>query len=510
MCMGMPKRNDHPMNDRDELLGSTSAVEVGAHRFDLFFDLCREMLCFAGLDGYFKRVNPAFERNLGHSSDVLLSKPFVEFVHPDDRAATIQELAGLRRGRDTTMFENRYLCANGSYCWLEWSARAVAGDEVYAVARNITESREAREALQESEQRFRQLAETIREVFYVVKADCSQVLYVSPAFEDIWQQSSESLYADPKMWLQCIRGDRDRERVAELFGQLLDVGTYEAEYTIERKDGTCRRIWDRAFTVLDDDGSVIRVVGIAEDVTARREAEDRARQRESELAHVARLTTLGELASGIAHELNQPLSAISIQSESCRLALGVNRIERALEDLDAIALQTQRAGQIMRRLRHFVRRRDPITTAVDVNQVVTDVVRFVEYQTNANSIDIEIIQASVPRVSGDPIQLQQVVLNLVQNAIHAVSGTEHPEIVIEIDHAGKAVTIAVRDRGPGVTGEELERIFEPFYTTKSSGIGIGLPISQSIVEGHGGRLIAANRPCGGMEFRIELPEGPRQ
>ncbi|MCA8959493.1 MAG: PAS domain S-box protein [Planctomycetes bacterium] len=477
-------------------------------RFEQFFDLCREMLCFASYDGYFTLVNNAFVKALGYTKSELLSRPFVDFVHPEDIASTQAELKHLGKGFESIDFVNRYLDRHGRYRWLEWSARPFQG-EIYAVARDITESRNALDALRESEQRFRELAEHIREVFYVYDGSLTQPQYVSPAFEEIWGRRADELYSDPSIWIESIV-DKDRRRVVRARESANETG-YEVRYAIVRADGSLRFIWDLSFPIHSDGGQIVRVVGIAEDITARRRAEDQVRQRESELAHVARLTTMGEMASGIAHELNQPLSAISIHAESGRLGLMRGDRERVVEDLQSIARQTERAGQILRRLRDFVRRHEPSTCLLSLGDVVREVVEFLEFELEAKDIRVQVEVEPTAMVDGDRIQLQQVVMNLVQNAIQAVGGGESRTIVVRVsacdadDDFPDSVCVSVEDRGPGIAEGLLDRVFEPFFTTKPGGLGIGLSISQSIVEAHGGRICATTPGEGGSVFRFSLP-----
>ncbi|MEM7262653.1 MAG: PAS domain S-box protein, partial [Planctomycetota bacterium] len=334
-------------------------------RYEQFFLLCKDLLCFAGTDGYFQQVNPAFTETLGFSEQELLSRPFLDFVHPDDRESTISEIANLDAGRDTVAFTNRYRCKDGRLLWLEWSARPTASGAVFAVARDVTANREAVTALRESEQRFRELAEHIREVFYVFDAHGQELLYVSPAFESVWGFPTDDFYSDPSTRFRSIGCSQERARVENAWKlSCLRERDFDLEYSIVRPDGGVRWVRDRCYPIVID-SVLTKIVGIAANITARREAEEAARARSTELAHVARLSTMGELASGIAHELNQPLSAISIHAETCRMQLANQKAETALEDVDAITAQTERAARVLRRLRAFVRKHEPTTKVVD-------------------------------------------------------------------------------------------------------------------------------------------------
>lgn len=479
-------------------------TDPGSREFERFFELSRDLLCFAGVDGYFKRVNPSFVRVLEFSEAELLSRPFIEFVHPEDRAATLSELSGLVDGQETHSFENRYRTKRGVYRWFEWSARPTGDGDVYAIARDVTESRHALAALKENEQRFRDIAEHIAGVFYIYGAQGRELQYVSPAFDAIWGRSGALLYGDPDLWGSTIV-EADRERVAQAWARCPSHGAFEQEYSIERPDGDLRRIWDRAVPIRAESGEVKRVVGIAEDISLRRAAEDRARGREAELAHVARLSTLGELASGIAHELNQPLSAIATLAESCRLSVARESLENTLADLEVIAKQAERAGAILRRMRNMVRRHEPSFVEVDLSSLVREVVGFVEFGLGPDGVTLAIDVEPGLAVQGDSIQLQQVLMNLLQNAIQAVESSAEKRVEIRARGDDSAVVLEVSDTGPGIQNEMLARIFEPFFTTKKSGLGIGLAFSQSIAEAHGGSLHASSDSGGGTTFEWTLP-----
>ncbi len=253
------------------------------------------------------------------------------------------------------------------------------------------------------------------------------------------------------------------------------------------------------------------VCAVARDITKRRRAEDEARLHQEELIHVARLSTMGEMASGLAHEINQPLSAIVNYANGClrRLDAGAVTTPQLVAAIEQISAQATRAGEIIRRLRAFVRKDKPKRNEIDVNDVVNEVAAFVEAEASRAEVNVRLCLSDRPaRVLADAVQIEQVILNLFRNAVESVSaGDGRPrDLVIETSSANDStVAVAVHDKGAALSPEAIQRAFEPFYTTKPHGMGMGLAISRSIVEAHGGTLDASPNANGGMSVSFTLP-----
>jgi two-component system sensor histidine kinase DctS len=254
-------------------------------------------------------------------------------------------------------------------------------------------------------------------------------------------------------------------------------------------------------------------MGSVLDITERKRARELVRQREEKLAATARLVTMGEMTSTIAHELNQPLSAIASYTTGCLNLIEAGEL-RAGELRDALrktAQQAQRAGRIIRRVHDFVRKSEPARGPVRMNAVVEEAVGFVEAEARKRRVTIYTRPAALdPEVQADRLLLQQVVLNLLRNAMDAMSETPPEGRVIEVATAGAggAITVSISDRGCGVAPAVRERLFEPFFTTKGEGMGMGLTICRSIMELHGGRVWAEPNPGGGTVFSFALPADP--
>jgi len=248
----------------------------------------------------------------------------------------------------------------------------------------------------------------------------------------------------------------------------------------------------------------------ARDITAIRRAEQELRRHQAELVHVCRLSTMGEVATGMAHELNQPLAAIVNYASGCgrRLRAGTGQSEELAQVMDHIGRQAQRAGEIIKRLRALVGKQAPVRGRVDLNNMVAEVCAFAEFETAklGLAIDLDLAAGELP-VWVDLVQIEQVLLNLVRNALEALAEVPplRRHLVIRTRReAGWAITL-VEDQGPGIDPEDMKRLFDPFFTTKNNGMGMGLPISQTIIDNHGGEIRASSEPGVGTRFAVRLP-----
>lgn len=277
-----------------------------------------------------------------------------------------------------------------------------------------------------------------------------------------------------------------------------------------------RRVWLMSFhPIKSDQGCVFGMGVVVQDITKRVRAEEQARQRLADLAHLTRLGTLGEMATGLAHELNQPLAAIVNYVQTCaqRIRSGRNGSEDLLDDIEQAAAQAQRAGEIIEHLRRVVRKREPRGAKVDINKIVREAADLMEFETRPNGVDLHFeLEEFLPPVTVESIQIEQVIVNLMRNGLEALKETEPRERRLDIrttHRARGAVVFTIHDTGSGLKGDALERVFDPYFTTKSDGMGMGLSISRSIIEGHGGRLWATSGGDRGTTFQFTLPVDKR-
>jgi two-component system sensor kinase FixL len=379
-----------------------------------------------------------------------------------------------------------------------------------ALERQIAARVQAECALRDSEERFRQLAEHIREVFWVYGINEERLLYVSPAYEDIWGRSVRNFHDRPLDWIEAIHPD-DRPRVREAHANKLETGHLSEEYRIVRPDGAIRWIWDRGFPISDEAGHVYRIAGLAEDITARKLAEDQLRRQQVELARMSRLSLAVELASNLAHDLNQPLAAIVAYTQACLALLRQDRTDpRELTGtLEEVVNQGMRAGGIIRHLRELVHKHPAPQTALDLNALIHAVVHYAQLELRQAAVALKLeLAEGLPAILADDFQIQLVVLYLMRNAIEAMhEAAEGPRqlIVRTIPGDEDTVRVTLSDSGPGLSPEAAERLFQPFFSTKPGGMGLGLSVSRSIIESQGGRLWATPNPDRGVSFHFTLP-----
>jgi PAS domain S-box-containing protein len=325
-------------------------------------------------------------------------------------------------------------------------------------------------------------------------------------------QTQEYVNSHPEAWMASVHPE-DRERVSRTYWEGIRSGhgfTMEARY-FRVSDGTYRWHLDRAVSVRDPEGNILRFVGTSTDVHDFRQVQDELRNAQAELAHMTRVMTMGELTASIAHEVNQPLGAIvtSAAAGARWLASKPPQIDKARRALERIAKDGKRAAEIIRRIRALMKRQAPRKEWLDINETILEVIALAQYQLRRSEILVDTqIGSSLPLVRGDRVQLQQVLLNLIINAIEAMTEIkERPrELWIMSGSDGPdTVTVEVRDSGTGLIPEHAPHLFEPFYTTKAEGLGVGLSISRSIVEAHGGRISAAANAPHGTVFRVSLP-----
>ena len=301
----------------------------------------------------------------------------------------------------------------------------------------------------------------------------------------------------------------------DIMSELNRSGRWEGELVHTGRDGRRMIVASRWALQRDGRDRAVAILETNNDITARRSIEDGLHRAQSELAHVARVATLGELTASIAHEVNQPLAAVVTNGEACLRWLGraVPDIGQARTSVEHMIKNGQRASEVVRRLRALSRKADPAYGPVSLVDVVNDVALLVGRELQVRRATLTVNAAGdPPAVQGDRVQLQQVVMNLLMNGLQAMDGvTGRPRrLAVDVGRAASepAVVLTVSDAGPGIEAANLGRLFDAFFTTRQDGMGMGLSISRSIVEAHGGRIWAANREDGGARFHVSLPIAP--
>jgi len=439
-------------------------------------------------------------------------------VHPDDRDEVLAGWAAAVASGKRYDARFRMRLKDGSYRFAHVRAAPQLDDQGqvlrwYGVTEDVHEQQQAQLAQHEAEERYRLAAQATNDAIW----DCDLV-------EDLtdWGENAALVLGVRGGPLGRTRGswwsDRlhpdERADIVESFGEAIRSGAarWTRTYRFRRDDGGYADIFDRGFIIRDAHGRGVRAVGAMQDLTERNRAEAEIRRMQAELIHVSRLSAMGTMASTLAHELNQPLAAISnFLSGTKRIAErpDVSR-EILLEALDGAEAASRRAGEILRRLRDLVSRGKVSVQTEHLPELIEEA-RALAFDEAAAGISYHLkLDPKAAWVKVDRIQIQQVMINLVRNAVEAMAGCKQREVTIGTRLAGQMIEIEVADTGPGIPTQNIESLFSEFMTTKSEGMGLGLPISRTIIEAHGGAIRAENRAEGGASFVFTLQRAKNQ
>ncbi|HVJ18661.1 MAG TPA: PAS domain-containing protein [Polyangiaceae bacterium] len=438
-------------------------------------------------------------------------------IHPEDRDGILRNCeAVVFRGSGTEwQSEYRLLGAGGGERVVldrGYVQRDASGNllRVVSVMSDITGERKATAALRESEERFREMTSAINQVFWAITFDHTKTLYVSPAFETIWGLSREELYRDPNNFFQTIH-EEDRTRVIAKSASAGNGG-YNEVFRIRRPDGTIGWIHDRAFPVRDPNGEVVRIVGVATDITALRDLEQ-------QLAQAQRMESIGRLAGGIAHDFNNLLTVILA---SARMVTAKLPDDSELQvEFDAIRDAGERAARLTSQLLVFARRHVIAPTELDLTDLARQTERLLR-RVIGEHIELETrLATSLGVVIADRAQLEQVLVNLAINARDAMPNggrltIETRRVSVDATEgdrpaeppAGNYVALSVTDTGPGIPSDAVPHVFEPFFTTKPAGegTGLGLATCYGIIKQARGVILVDTVVGTGTTFTIMLPE----
>jgi len=360
--------------------------------------------------------------------------------------------------------------------------------------------------------RFAKIADRLRDIVWVAEIGSARVLYVNPAFEDIYGETREALYDNPRLWLERVHPE-DRERIRQLIQQPPLDGE-EMLYRIVRPDGAVR--WLQCHRSELRESAQVYGFGVVRDITRLHESEQLIGLQQARLNAATKMATLGEMAASIAHEINNPLTIID-----GRLHLLMKRVQRGdisreetLALLEATAATTGRIAAIVRAMRNFSREvsADPLVT-VRVSEILDQTLAFCRERYTVHGIELSVDQGLDPTVVCRPVQVTQVLLNLLNNAFDAAAAAQptaarwvQVQVQARVAEAGEVVEIAVSDSGRGVASEHRARLFSPFFTTKppGQGTGLGLSVARRIAQAHGGDL-SLDEASPATRFVLRLP-----
>ncbi len=413
-------------------------------------------------------------------------------------------LANLAEGQSV---EDELVSADGRTWLIHGTPVRYENEEVFGFIKVMTDITERKK----SEQRLHLLSSAVEQSSEgIAVADLEgHLLFVNRAFAAMHGYEPEDVVG---RHLSVFHTPEQMQAVDEANRAAQETGEFRGERWHARRDGSVFAGLVQKSLLRDEAGTPIGMISTLQDVTQQRRAEELTRQREAELAQSSRLSMMGEMASGIVHEVTQPLSAIANGAHACLHLMKADGQgadpKQFAGKLRVMAEQAERAGQIVHRLRRFVADREPKWSDFDVRAALREAAALITAHAREGGVEVRLeLPESLPLVRGDMIQIEQVILNLARNSLEAMGGDQGGVRRLTFGasaRGGQAVEVAVEDTGPGLTPDAAQRAFEPFFSTKKKGMGIGLSISRSIVEAHHGRLWCTADVEGGATFRFTL------
>jgi PAS domain S-box-containing protein len=457
-------------------------------------------------------VNTFGAAQLGYAVSELLGQSVLKVFPAEEQHLAQRNVAiCLKNIGQTHSWEICKVRKDGSSLWVRENAKAVRRLDnqliVLIACEDITERKLAEDALRQSEMYSAEAQRLSHTGSYGLRAARGEIVWSEETFRIFEFERAPSVRLDAVM--QRVHPD-DRVRVQQTIDRASRDGKDFAHgYRLLMPDGAVKHVHATAHAVTDTSGGV-EFVGAVTDVTARKQAEVELHKAQTNLAHVTRVTALGEMAASIAHEVNQPLAAVVTNAAACLRWLDREpaNLKEARGTLQSIINDGNRAGEVIQRVRALVNKTTD-QKALHINEVVNEVMSLVQHELFSYWVALRLeLAPALPPVLADRIQLQQVILNLVINAIEAMQPVkDRPrELVIRTrQDEPSQVLVTVSDCGVGVAAEDVDRLFDAFFTTKSSGMGMGLSICRSIVDAHGGRLSASGNSGPGATFQFTLP-----
>jgi two-component system, LuxR family, sensor kinase FixL len=505
---GTPLRMTGVFHDITEHKRSELALQESERRFRRMTDAAHMMVWMSGPDQgciYFNRswldfTGRRLEQEVGHG--------WAEGVHPEDLERIVGAYSRAFDAHKAFQLEYRLRRYDGEYRWIIDVGTPLYEDDgrfcgYLGSCLDITDRKRA----EEEGQLLAAVVESSHDAIYSLGPD-DRITSWNPGAEQLFGYAAAEVKGQPVWFLVPLESHEATMRALKKVRAGEPVSDFET--VRRRKDGTDIQVSIAGAPIRSADGTIVGVSTTIRDVTERKRAEEEADRLRRELAHMSRVTMMGELTASLAHELNQPLTAIVTNAHAGEryLAASVPPLGEVAEILADVAADAQRAGETIRRMRSLLKKDTTRFGPLDVNEVIREVVALTQTDALIRHQPIELSLApDLPPVRGDRVQLQQVLLNLVLNGMEAMGAAAPAARRLDIQtlRAGPAVHVGVHDQGPGIPPDKLETVFESFFTTKASGLGLGLAISRSIVEAHGGRIWAANHPECGATFWFSVP-----
>jgi len=483
-------------------------------RFQIVADAAPVLIWMAGVDKLCTFFNKPWLDFTGRSMEQELGNGWAESIHRDDLERCLAVYTRAFDARQSFVMQYRLRRSDGEYRWI--SDQGVPRHDpqgrfagYIGSCVDVTELVNKDQALQDSEERMRVAAEAVNLGIWEWDLTKDEIWATNARRALVgWPASGKIAWND---FMSRLHPD-DRDRVRHTVDNAIHRGEdFDSEYRLILPDGIVRWMSTRGSVHFDETGKPARLLGISMDITARKQAELDAQRDRAELSHLSRVALMGEMSASIAHELNQPLAGILSNAAAGQRFIdrGDVNLREIREMFGDIIADSRRASGVVRGIRGLVKKEQVERRSVDLNEVVMDALRMASPDAVLRSCQLETsLDANLPAIDGDPVQLQQVLLNLVINAFDAMQNmppSRRKVLIATQTNGNGTVRTTVRDHGGGISEDMRDRVFDPFFSTKTEGLGMGLAIVRSIVEAHGGTITAENLDDGGAQFEFVLP-----
>jgi two-component system sensor kinase FixL len=497
----------------ERVIGQTELRESES-RFRIVADAAPVLIWMAGTDKLCTFFNKPWLDFTGRSTEQELGNGWTEGVHRDDLQKCIEVYTQAFDARQPCVMQYRLRRNDGEYRWI--SDQGVPRHDAQGrfagyigSCVDVTELMTKDEALRQSEERMRLAAAAVNLGIWEWHLATNEIWATNARRAVLgWPSTGKVTFED---FISQVHPE-DRSRIRQTINDAVSDGKdYESEYRLVLPDGITRWMSTRGSIQFDSAGKPSRLLGISIDITARKQAELDAQRDRAELSHLSRVALMGEMSASIAHELNQPLSGILSNAAAGQRFIdrGDFDLREVRELLGDIISDGRRASDVVRGIRGMVKKEQLARRSVNLNEVVMHAWRMASPDALLHSCRLETsLDPNLPAIDGDPVQLQQVLLNLAINAFDAMRDTpasKRKVLIATQSNGDGTVRTSVRDYGVGVSEEMQDRLFDPFFSTKTEGLGMGLAIVRSIVESHGGAITAENADGGGTRFEFVLP-----
>lgn len=498
------------INDLSERRRAERALLEEQEFVSAVLDTAGALVLVMDTHGYIVRFNRECERVTGYRAEEVEGRRFEMLLPPRERTGVEHVFEQLSKGDFPNTHENHWMTKDGAERLIAWSNTALTDERgrvthVVATGVDITERRQVEEDLRHREQQLRLVTDAVPVLIAYVDRHM-RYQFANAAYRDWFGLEPETMIGRRVVDLierdtyEHLRPSAERA----LQGEETQFENVVSHCRLGKREVSVTLVPDRG-----SDGNIRGYFSVVTDITERNRQAERERHRVLEAAHVDRLSTMGAMATEIAHELNQPLTAIATTADVCvdqARRLKTEEGATLAEALEDISGQAHRAAKIIKHVRTFARRREPEPVAVPLSDIVDGALALVRVEKRSSNV---VATSDLPDglvVEADPVLTEQLIINLARNAVEAMTGagTSSPRLSVTAAAVDGAVEVRLADNGPGLSVKARQHLFEPFYTTKSEGMGLGLAICRSIVEMHGGRIWAESSPDGGAEFGFTL------